>query len=205
MAIENQPGPSTCPQDRLFLGTCSWTSCRGSTHLPAQLRTSSINGFDGLPWKRMSGGLLMHALCATSRSHLTRPQLASSNPYPFLVPHLPCPVTGLPPSQGNTVIPTIVDRLSKMVHFIPLLKLASDKETSELMLQQVFCLHCLPVDVVSDLGPVHIRVLERVLQFTRNHCEFNIWISPPVQWSDEWMNQDMETTCQCMVSQNPSS
>lgn len=34
-------------------------------------------------------------------------------------------VTGLPPSQGNTVILTVVDRFSKATHFIALPKLPS--------------------------------------------------------------------------------
>lgn len=34
-------------------------------------------------------------------------------------------VTGLPPSEGNTVILTIVDRFSKAAHFIGLPKLPS--------------------------------------------------------------------------------
>lgn len=62
-------------------------------------------------------------------------------------------VTGLPPSGGNTVILTVVDRFSKMVHFVPLPKLPSAKETAEVVLSHVFRLHGFPSDVVSDCGP----------------------------------------------------
>ena len=55
-------------------------------------------------------------------------------------------VTGLPPSDGNTVILTVVDRFSKAAHFIPLPKLPSAKETAEIMVQHVFRM-CLPVDI----------------------------------------------------------
>ncbi|KAI3376026.1 hypothetical protein L3Q82_016558, partial [Scortum barcoo] len=37
----------------------------------------------------------------------------------------------LPPSKGNTVVLTVVDRFSKMTHFIPLPKLPSAKETAQ--------------------------------------------------------------------------
>lgn len=47
----------------------------------------------------------------------------------------------------------IVDKFSKMVHFIPLPKIPSAKETIELLLQHIFCLHGLPCDIVSDRGP----------------------------------------------------
>ena len=69
------------------------------------------------------------------------------------VPHRPWSdisldfVTGLPPLQGNTTILTVVDRFSKMVHFIPLPKLPSAKKMAEIMLSHVFCLHGFPRDV----------------------------------------------------------
>ncbi|KAI7799341.1 Pol polyprotein, partial [Triplophysa rosa] len=62
-------------------------------------------------------------------------------------------VTGLPPSGGNTVILTVVDRFSKAVHFIPLPKLPSARETSQLVVDHVFRLHGLATNVVSDRGP----------------------------------------------------
>ncbi len=62
-------------------------------------------------------------------------------------------VSGLPPSKGNTVILTVVDRFSKAVYFIPLPKLPSARETTQLMVDHVFRLHGLLVDVVSDRGP----------------------------------------------------
>ncbi|XP_061652803.1 uncharacterized protein LOC133488666 [Phyllopteryx taeniolatus] len=46
-------------------------------------------------------------------------------------------VTGLPPSEGNSVILTIVDRFSKSVHYIPLPKLPSAFETTDLLVQHV--------------------------------------------------------------------
>lgn len=57
-------------------------------------------------------------------------------------------VTGLPPSEGKTVILTVVDRFSKMAHFIALPRLPSAKETAEAVLFHVFRLHGLPQDVV---------------------------------------------------------
>lgn len=44
-------------------------------------------------------------------------------------------VTGLPQSAGNTVILAIIDRFSKMAHFIPLPKLPSAKETAQMVIQ----------------------------------------------------------------------
>lgn len=62
-------------------------------------------------------------------------------------------VTGLPPSEENTVILMVVYRFSKMVHIIPLPKLPSAMETADLLVAHVFRLRCLPTDIVSDCGP----------------------------------------------------
>ncbi len=61
--------------------------------------------------------------------------------------------TGLPPSSGNTVVLTMVDRFSKVVHFIPLLKLPSARETAVIVFDHIFRIHGLPVDIVSDGVP----------------------------------------------------
>ena len=62
-------------------------------------------------------------------------------------------VTGLLVSQGNTTILTVVDRFSKMVKFIALPKLPSAKETTDVMMNQVFRVHGFLKDIVSDRGP----------------------------------------------------
>lgn len=43
-------------------------------------------------------------------------------------------VTGLPPSEGNTAVLTVVDRFSKMVRFIPLPKIPSANEMAEVLM-----------------------------------------------------------------------
>ena len=78
---------------------------------------------------------------------------------PLPIPHRPWShiavdfVTGLPPSQSNTTILTIIDRFSKSVHFVPLSKLPSALETSDILVQHVFRLHGIPQNIVSDRGP----------------------------------------------------
>lgn len=73
------------------------------------------------------------SVCARRKtSH--RPPSGLQGPLP--IPHRPWShmavdfVTGLPPSEGNAVILTIVDRFSKMVHFVPLPKLPTAFETA---------------------------------------------------------------------------
>ncbi len=95
-------------------------------------------------------------------------------------------VTALPPSQGNTVVLTVVDRFSKAAHFIPLHKLPSAKETAVTVVDHVFRVHGLPVDVVSDRGP------QFVSKFWREFCHllgarvspvFGVHLRPTVRLS----------------------
>ena len=62
-------------------------------------------------------------------------------------------VTGLPPSEGKTVILTIIDHFSKAAHFLVPPRLPSARETADLLVEHVFRLHGLPSDIVSDRGP----------------------------------------------------
>lgn len=61
-----------------------------------------------------------------------------------------CFFTTFPQSENNTTFPTVVDRLSEAVHFVPLVKIPSALETANLMVIHVFCLHGIPQDVVLD-------------------------------------------------------
>ncbi len=60
-------------------------------------------------------------------------------------------VTGLPPSSGNTMVLTMIDRFSMAVHFIPLPKLPSARETVVTVFDHVFRIHGLPVYMVSNV------------------------------------------------------
>src|SRR4029434_5585224 len=80
------------------------------------------------------------AVCATQKSShqapagLLRPLPIPSRPWSHISKDF---VSGLPPSEGNTVILVIVDRFSKAAHFVPLPKLPTAKETAEFILKEV--------------------------------------------------------------------
>ncbi|KAM6963003.1 olfactomedin-like protein 2B [Aplochiton taeniatus] len=100
--------------------------------------------------------VLACAVCARSKaSH----QFPSGLLHPLPIPSRPWSyigvdfVTGLPPSQGNTTILTIVDRFSKSVHFVPLTNLPTSTEKAGLLVLHVIRLHGIPTDIVSNRGP----------------------------------------------------
>ena len=61
-------------------------------------------------------------------------------------------IVKLPKSQGFDSIFVVVDRLSKMAHFIPCNESISAKELAILFINNIFRLHGLPSSIISDRG-----------------------------------------------------
>lgn len=59
-------------------------------------------------------------------------------------------ITGLPSSQGYTVILVVVDRLSKYAHFAPLRSSFTAVQVAEIFLTTVVKLHGVPQSIVTD-------------------------------------------------------
>jgi len=115
-------------------------------------------------------------------------------------------VTGLPLSQGNSTILTIVDRFSKAVHFVALPKLPSAQETAELLTVHILRLHGIPADIISDRGP------QFVSQVWRSFCRalgatvsLSSGFHPQSNGQTEWANQDLEAALRCVVARNPTA
>jgi hypothetical protein len=62
-------------------------------------------------------------------------------------------ITGLPhTSKGYDSIWVIVDRLTKVAHFIPVKTTYSGAKLAELYMARIVCLHGVPKKIVSDRG-----------------------------------------------------
>ncbi len=59
-------------------------------------------------------------------------------------------MVSLPPSRGFDAIIMVVDRFSKMTHFIPIKDEATPQEIGRLFFTHVFQHHGLPKDIVLD-------------------------------------------------------
>lgn len=217
-ATEGQPGPSSCPSNCLFVppalrsDVLLWAHSSKLFCHPGVQRTRHAL-LQRFWWPTLQEGIQEFVkACPTCNQHKSsrRPPAGLLQPLP--VPHRPWShisldfVSGLPTSDGHTVILTIVDRFSKMVHFVPLSKLPTAKETAQLVLLHVFRLHGLPVDVVSDRGPQFSSV------FWREFCSLlgataslSSGFHPQSNGQTERMNQELETALRCMASHNPSS
>jgi len=60
-------------------------------------------------------------------------------------------ITQLPESQGNTQIMIVVDQFTKMAHFIGLHENATAKDVAHTFLREVWKLHGLPTEIISDM------------------------------------------------------
>uniref|UniRef100_A0A3P9LR62 Integrase catalytic domain-containing protein n=2 Tax=Oryzias latipes TaxID=8090 RepID=A0A3P9LR62_ORYLA len=149
------------------------------------------------------------AICARSKSSnsppagLLHPLPIAERPWSHVSMDF---VTGLPPSEGNTVILTIVDRFSKAAQFIPLAKLPTATEMADVLVHQVFRHHGIPKDIVSDRGP------QFVSQVWRSFCSalgatvsLTSGYHPQSNGQAERANQELEAALRCLAAQNPSS
>jgi hypothetical protein len=68
-------------------------------------------------------------------------------------------ITGLPEDGAMDAILVVVDRFSKMAHFIPTTHEILAEETAELLLHHVWKLHRTPEEIISDQGPQFVSAL----------------------------------------------
>ncbi len=61
-------------------------------------------------------------------------------------------VTGLPESNGHDAILVVVDRLTKMAHYIPCKETTDTRQFAQMFITHIFRLHGLPLDITSDRG-----------------------------------------------------
>ena len=217
-ALQKESSPEDCPANCLFVprsvrsevlqwGHSSSLACH------AGIRRTMACLRQRFWWPKMVDDVRSFiAACSTCACNKTSNQPPVGLLQPLPVPKRPWShialdfVSGLPPSDGNTTVLTIVDRFSKSVHFIPLPKLPSAKETAVLVMNHVFKIHGLPCDVVSDRGPQFVSV------FWREFCRclgattsLSSGFHPQTNGQTERANQDLERVLRCLSSQNPTS
>ncbi len=217
-ALEGVMPPPGCPPSRLFVperfrsDVIRWGHCSNVACHPGVNRTRFLVK-QRFWWSSMARDIrdfvLACSVCARGKTSnrppegLLQPLSVPSRPWSHIALDF---VTALPPSQGNTVVLTVVDRFSKAAHFIPLPKLPSAKETAVTIVDHVFRIHGLPMDVVSDRGP------QFVSKFWREFCRLlgarvslSSGFHPQSNGQMERANQDLERVLRCLVTQNPAS
>jgi hypothetical protein len=102
-------------------------------------------------------------------------------------------IVELPPSNGFNSIFVCVDRFTKMAHFIPTNSDVTAEQAASLYLQNVFRLHGLPGDIVSDRGQQFTsRFTRRLLDLCDVKGNHSTAYHPQTDGQTERTNQTLE-------------
>lgn len=141
----NDPDPGTCLPRRLFIPTSVLSKALQWIHVSKfachpGIRCTLLLTKRHCWWPNMDNDIKGYvsacSVCACNKNNnqppagLLLPLPAPGRPWSHIAQDF---VTRLPPSEGNTVVCTIIDRFSKVAHFIPLTKLSIALETAQLL------------------------------------------------------------------------
>lgn len=110
-------------------------------------------------------------------------------------------IVELHPSEGCTAIFVVVDRLSKMAHFLPLKSTPSAMETAQVFIREIVRLHGVPMNIVSDRG------VQFTSRFWKTLCEalkiersLSSAYHPQTNGQTERTNQTLEQYIRCFTT-----
>jgi hypothetical protein len=86
----------------------------------------------------------------------------------------------------------VMDRFTKMAHFLPCTKAINSQETADLLMHEVFKHHGLPDDIISDRGPQFISKFWRHMFKLLHTCKFSSGYHPETNCQSERTNQTLE-------------
>ena len=110
-------------------------------------------------------------------------------------------VTKLPLSDGFDSILVVVDRFSKMTHFIPCVEAIDAEGVAKLIMKNIVRLHGLPDSIVSDRGPQFVSKFWRILlDFLGVKVKLSTAAHPQTDGQTERMNQNLEQYLRCYVN-----
>jgi hypothetical protein len=112
-------------------------------------------------------------------------------------------ITDLPVSAGHDSILVVVDRLSKMAHFVPCSKDITSEQTASLVFQHIVRLHGLPDNIVSDRGPQFAaRFWSHLFQQLGTSINLSSAFHPQTDGQSERVNQVLEQYLRCIINYN---
>ena len=111
-------------------------------------------------------------------------------------------VTGMPDDQGMNAIMTVVDKATKMAHFIPCSETITAKGTAQLYWQYVGKLHGIPAVIISDRDPRFTsRYWRELWRLLGTDLRMGSGFHPESSGQVERFNQLLEQTLRCAVHQ----
>ena len=115
-------------------------------------------------------------------------------------------IVELPEISGLNAVMVVVDRFTKMAHFIPCSTTITSQQTIDLFISRIFSLHGLPSEIVSDRGPQFIsQVWEGILSALKIKPCRSTSFYPQSDGQTERVNQILEQYLCCYASASQDS
>ena len=231
-----QEAQAEMPRDHDELKSCSKLGSlyyfEGRLYVPASVRTDVLNrchdhplaGHPGIRktffncsriywWPRLRRDVQRYVrncdTCARSKSMkqkpagLLQPLEPPSRPWQALAMDF---ITNLPKVGKMDTILVVVDRFSKMAHFIPCQNTMTAMQLSDVFIDRVVRLHGIPVDIISDRGPLFVS---QFWKFLMGNLGTNLKLStayhPQTDGQTERVNQTLETYLRCYSNQTQNN
>jgi hypothetical protein len=113
-------------------------------------------------------------------------------------------VEGLPKVGSKSVILTVVDRLSKYAHFIPLAHPYTAETVARVFLAEIVRLHGIPTSIVSDRDPVFTSAFWQALfRATGSKLHMSSAFHPQSDGQTEAVNKTIGMYLRCMTGDRP--
>jgi hypothetical protein len=103
-------------------------------------------------------------------------------------------------SQKHDSIWAIVDRLTKMTHFLPVHMTYTAKKYAEFYLDRIVCLHGIPKTIISDRGALFVACfLEQLQASLGTKLIQSLAYHPQMDWQTERVNEILEDMLRACV------
>jgi hypothetical protein len=113
-------------------------------------------------------------------------------------------ITGLPSSNGYTVILVVVDRLSKYSHFMPLKSDYTSSKVAEVFFHTIVKLHGFPKTIVSDRDRVFTsQFWQQLFKLSGTTLAMSTAYHPQTDGQSEAVNKCLELYLRCFTSESP--
>src|SRR4051812_14419651 len=111
-------------------------------------------------------------------------------------------ITGFPKTQkGNDAIFVVVDKLSKVAHFLPVHESITASQLADLYVSRILSLHGVPLEINSDRGSLFTsRFWESFQNAMGTHLSFSTAYHPQSSGQVERVNQILKTCSDLVLS-----